>query len=119
MHDQRELGVPKKNGVATSFLHAFDDPLQIFDRRRLEYAANQFIHDDPIDLVTFDHVRAHALDSTRCELVRVEIALGQPPCAGKADTAKSTRDRMGGDHLGRYAARAAAIALQCKAALHG
>ena len=100
VHDQRNLSATEYHGVARLAFHPPDDALEATDRLPLEDAIHQFIHDDAIDLFTFNGVRMHALQTARRELLWIDLALDEPARARQTEAPEAALDRLLGDDAG-------------------
>src|SRR5581483_2688684 len=98
--DQRDLGAAEDDAVAAGGLEAGDELLEKRQRRRLEDAAHQLLHDDAVHLPFFLLVRTHDVDRVLRELFRVELAVDEPPRAGEPEAMETARVRLGGDDVG-------------------
>src|SRR6185369_3331320 len=79
---------------------ALDDSLEISDRRRLEDAADQLVHDDSIAFLALSWGRPNPLQPVDPKLFGVDLAVDQPLSAGQANLAIAPRAGFGSNLFG-------------------
>jgi hypothetical protein len=100
VHDQRDLSAAEYDSVAALVFHPSDDLLKVHDRLGLEDVTNQLIHDDAVEFFAFGAIRAHTLQSVRCESFWINLALDKPASSGQAEAPEAALGSLRGNYLG-------------------
>lgn len=89
VHDEGNFGTAEDDGIASLVLHARDGALMEGDSLGGEDSADQFLHDEAVDLITLGRGGAQAFNAERGKLIGVDAAVDEPAGAEQADAAEA------------------------------